>query len=211
MASSSELDHSEKAVSGPTLALMYPREFPSNPFQALETVAARHGLGVKKNLTDMQPQMGIRDWLLPVIVVGFTSQVAGGFFGEMGKDLYYELKKEIIRLWEPIYGPEAPRLHVVTKDGVNSEVPISKYGIATHTVHGMVILKLPNQCSKADFENSNTKFFDLFGHACESDDLVNALITELEDSSNYMFGQLVLNYDSEGNTLKIVKSSPSRE
>ena len=211
MASASELDHTEKAVPGPTLALMYPKEFPYNPFQALEAVAARHGLGVKTHLTDMQPQMGIRDWLLPALLVGVTSQVAGSFFGEMGKDLYYELKMEIIRLWEPIYGPEAPTLHVVTQDGVNSEVPISKFGITTDTACGLVILKLPNQCSKADFENSNTEFFDLIGGSCEFDKAGHALSNELDDSSNYMFGQLVLTYDPERNTLQIVKPNPTCE
>ena len=65
MASAGEMDYTEKAVPAPTLALMYPKEFPYNPFQGLEAVAARRGLGVKKHLTDMQPQMGIRDWLLP--------------------------------------------------------------------------------------------------------------------------------------------------
>lgn len=208
MANSSEMDHTQEAVPGPQLILMYPREFPLNPFQELEKAADRCGLSVKKHLTNTQYQMGIRDWLLPVILVSVTSQVAGGFFGEMGKDLYFELKKEIIRLWEPVYGPEAPRVYAVTQNGVNSEVPISKFGIAAHTACGRVILKLPNQCSKADFEKSNTKFFDLFRDACEFDDVGKALSNELGNSNNYMFGQLVLNYDPKRNALKVVKPGP---
>ena len=129
----------------------------------------------------------------------------------MGKDLYYELKKEVTRLWEPIYGPEAPTLHVVTQDGVNSEVPMSKFGIATDTACGMAILKLPEQCSKADFENASTQFLDLIGDVCEFDEVGNALSNVLNDSSNYTFGQLVLTYDPEQNTLRIIKFNPKCE
>ena len=62
--------------------------------------------------------------------------------------------------------------------------------------------------SKADFENASTQFLDLIGGVCELDEVGNVLSDALEDSGNCTFGQLVLAYDPERLTPKVLKLSP---
>ena len=188
------------------LLLTHPKDYPGNPFESLERGATRYGITVKTLARPMAPQMGVQEWLLPAIVVGIAGRLAGAFLGEMGKDLYIWFKKELFALWEPIYGPSAPKLYVVTSKGIERRQGVNKFGIMARTANGTIALVLPERCSHEDFTQACEQFIELFR---EKQDGRSALLVDADNPNNYKWGRLFLAYDSERKTLTIQQFDPA--
>ena len=192
------------------LVLMHPEDHYPDPFEDLEREARRYGLVAKRVTTPMSPMMSSQDWLLPAILVAIAAPIAGGFLGEIGKDMYTWLKKKLPTLWERVYGPSAPKLkwYKVTAEGAELVKGASKFGIMVRTQHGAVKLVLPEECSRIDFMQACEQFLELVE---ESQDSTSKSLIDINDRRNYRWGQMTLTYNPEQGNLVIVQPDGERK
>lgn len=190
------------------LVLFHPESYP-DPFENLEREAGRYGVTSMRVTTEFQPMMAIVDYI-PVIIVGVTSGIAGGFLGEVGKDLNNALKKSLPGLWNRIYGPASEKISLfkVTTEGAERVKDAPKFAYMAKTPHGQVSLYLPEECSREDFEQACGKFLDL---VFEHPDGISGSQIDINDSKNYIWGRMILTYNPEKRSLVVVPTEFDRK
>ena len=177
---------------------------------AADFASAVSGVGLRVDVRSEKPPIraGI-EWLLPTAVVVYLAHAyLGGFLGEMGKDHYALLKRQVAGLGQRLLHHGDPEVAMVTTSGVASTGDV--YSLAFSVVarvadHRRVKLLVPKAASEAEIAAGIEAFFALLLD-------VDALRSTVRESESTTIGAdpVLVFFDPNTATLRIADPGPPK-